>query len=323
MALCSGECCSQSPGVRNGHSLVYFSPSRSLILFGGADEKKVHGDTWKFSEGQWEEITEQGPSPRTFPSMVTGDNYILLFGGNAVLFGGPSNPVHYLDDTWLFENNAWRQLITKEHPDARAEAAIAYDPVRQKVVLFGGRRSGEKWIDGDTWEFDGKGWSLKDTTGPTARSGAVMVYDSKLKGVILFGGNPVISKEKNYNGSMWLWNGTNWISMNSSAPLIFNSCMSYSTTEDFILRFGGWNGSNRVHDTWIYKSGNDWRKLHVKRHPSARNHAAMVFNPDKDCFFLYGGHDGDNVFGDMWEFTGRRWKLLFDVKPLRRIDNGH
>lgn len=64
---------SQSPGVRNGHNMVYYSPTKSIILFGGADEAKVYGDTWSFSDGKWEKITDEGPSPRTFPCMVAAD----------------------------------------------------------------------------------------------------------------------------------------------------------------------------------------------------------------------------------------------------------
>ena len=99
-------CFSQTPGVRNGHNMVYYSPSKSIILFGGADDARVYGDTWQFSNGKWKKITDIGPSPRTFPCMVSTDDYILLFGGNSVLFGSDKNPMHYLDDTWKFQNGS-------------------------------------------------------------------------------------------------------------------------------------------------------------------------------------------------------------------------
>ena len=316
------RCFSQIPGVRNGHNMVYFKPSKSIILFGGADEKKVYGDTWSFSHGMWRKITDAGPSPRTFPAMVMADNYILLFGGNAVLFGNDKNPVHYLDDTWKFEDSAWKRIETAPHPDARAEAAISYDPIRKKVVLFGGRMAGEKWIAGDTWEFDGNKWKQINKNGPTPRSGAVMAFDSRLKQVILYGGNPVITTEKDYNGPMWSWDGINWNHIDTSIPLIFNSCMAYNTNDNFMLRFGGWTGKERINDTWVYKD-KVWQQLDLKIAPAARNHAVMVYNPNKNSFYLYGGHDGDNVFGDMWIFKKEIWTLLFAEQPLRRIENGH
>jgi hypothetical protein len=315
-------CFSQTPGVRNGHNMAYYTPSKSIILFGGADEAKVYGDTWSFSGGTWKKVSDDGPSPRTFPCMVMADSYILLFGGNAVLFGNDNNPVRYLDDTWKFQEGSWKKIAVDTHPDARAEAAMAYDPMRKKVVLFGGRKAGEKWVAGDTWEFDGNKWNQVDTHGPTPRSGAIMIYDSKLKQVVLFGGNPVISKEKDYNGPMWSWDGSNWKRMNSEDPLIFNSCMAYNTVQNFILRFGGWNGETRINDTWIYKH-NAWEKLYPKNAPAARNHSIMIYDPEKNSFFLYGGHDGDNVFGDMWVFKKREWTLLYTEQPRKRVENGH
>lgn len=316
------QCLSQSPGVRNGHNMVFYKPSDKIILFGGADDTKVYGDTWSFSDNKWKKITDEGPSPRTFPCMVVADRYILLFGGNAVLFGNESNPVHYLDDTWKFQNNKWSKVSTPIHPPPRAEAAISYDPRRKKVVLFGGRQAGEKWVLGDTWEFDGNQWNELHVEGPVPRSGAVMVYDDELHQVVLFGGNPVIANEKNYNGPMWSFDGRTWIPLKSMDPLIFNSCMAHNSKDHFILRFGGWNGHERVNDTWIYQH-NGWKKLELSLAPAARNHSIMVYDSRKNSFYLYGGHDGENVFGDMWSFKNGKWKFLVGEKPRKRIENGH
>ncbi len=108
--------------------MVFYTPSKSIILFGGADEAKVYGDTWSFSGVKWKKIADTGPPSRTFPCMIMAADYILLFGGNAVLFGSDTNPVHYLDDTWKFQNDTWKEIVTDLHPSARADAAIAYDP---------------------------------------------------------------------------------------------------------------------------------------------------------------------------------------------------
>jgi hypothetical protein len=302
--------------------MVYHPPSKSILLFGGADEAKVYGDTWRWSAGKWGKIPVDGPSPRTFPALVMTDTYILLFGGNAVLFGSDQNPVHHLADTWKFQDGHWSEVAAAIHPDARAEAAIGYDPIRKKVVLFGGRQAGEQWVAGDTWEFDGNHWQRLDVPGPTARSGAVMTYDEKRKQVVLFGGNPVIAKEKGYNGAMWSWDGHRWHAMNAAVPLIFNACMAYNRAEDSILRFGGWDGQQRVNDTWLYQH-NIWQKLPLKVAPAARNHSSMVYDSENKAFFLYGGHNGEQVFGDLWCFKDQKWTLLLGEPPRKHVENGH
>ena len=49
--------------------------------------------------------------------------------------------------------NDWTQVNTLSAPSLRFDYQMTYDPVRKKVVLFGGR----DWIPnplGETWEFD-------------------------------------------------------------------------------------------------------------------------------------------------------------------------
>ena len=311
----------QTMGVRNGHNMVYDPWARRIILFGGADEAKVYGDTWSYANGKWQRLTESGPSPRTFPGMVMADHYILLFGGNRVLFGSEKNPTHYLDDTWIFKEGRWNEIKLKNHPGPRAEMAIGYDPVTKNVILFGGRQSGDQWIASDTWIFDGTGWSEWKKPGPSARSGAVMSYDGDLHRLILFGGNPVVAKEKTYNGPMWAWTDSEWHPIKSEDSLIFNCSMAYDANAHLLIRFGGWTGTTRTKDTWIYDG--IWARLNLSESPPARNHSVMVYDTDNKECILFGGHDGERVFGDMWAFKNRGWLLLHDKKPLQRIDNGH
>jgi hypothetical protein len=57
--------------------------------------------------------------------------------------------------------------------------------------------------------------------------------------------------------------------------------------------------------------------------PSPRNHSALAFDRARDRIVLFGGHDGELVFGDTWEFDGQAWALVASVGAERRIDNGH
>jgi len=49
----------------------------------------------------------------------------------------------------------------------------------------------------------------------------------------------------------------------------------------------------------------------------------MAYDARRRRIVLFGGHDGDNVFGDVWEWDGVRWTLVDDVAPRARVDNDH
>ena len=61
----------------------------------------------------------------------------------------------------------WVPLKAKNSPSARAASAMAYDPVSQKIILFGGFDYAN-YLN-ETWIFDGLTWTKLNT--PTAPSG--------------------------------------------------------------------------------------------------------------------------------------------------------
>ena len=75
--------------VRNAHVLVYNPDKQIVMLFGGADESHVLGDLWAWDGDKWFCLSNEGPSPRTFPALSydTERKQLILFGGNRVLFG--------------------------------------------------------------------------------------------------------------------------------------------------------------------------------------------------------------------------------------------
>jgi len=300
--------------------MVYDTDRHQILLFGGADEVQVCEDTWRWdgTAHTWQFVTASGPGPRTFPAWAYDErnHEAILFGGNRVLFGTGQEKDSFLADTWLLRKDRWIR-INAAGPDERAEAAIAYDRDRGRIVLFGGyRRMGEKTQRlGDTWEWNGNRWLKMAVTGPAPRNGAAMAYDQRRHRVVLFGG-PGPSNE------MWEWDGHQWTRLQAGdVPGRFNPAMAYDGARHEVVRFGGWTGSTRANDTWVLRSGR-WVLLEVAG-PPARNHSAIVYDSDRDRVVLFGGHDGDNVFGDTWEWDGVRWTMVASVSPKKFVDNGH
>jgi hypothetical protein len=313
-------------GVRNAHAMAYDSVVGRVILFGGADELSVRGDTWEWNDRKWVLVSQTGPGPRTFPAMTYDNlrNRIVLFGGNRVLFGKSPDENKFLSDTWEWDGRKWTQ-IKADGPSPRAEAAIAFDSRRGRVVLFGGHNrvgpAGSRL--GDTWEWDGKRWTEMKVTGPSARNSAALAYDSARGISVLFGG----STQEGVSGETWGWNGQEWVE--NRAALTegrFNSAMAYDAARRKVIRFGGRFAGRPVGDTWEY-DGKRWKRL-TSTGPTARNHAAMVYDSKSRKIVLFGGHDFGthdwvNIFGDTWEWDGVSWSPKGKSQIKHRLDNGH
>ncbi|MDQ3244615.1 MAG: hypothetical protein M3Q09_12880, partial [Gemmatimonadota bacterium] len=76
--------------------------------------------------------------------------------GLVVLFGGADSG-GFKGDTWSWNGAQWRQH-SGPGPDARAMGYLAYDKMRARVVLFGGRTGYPDGDLADTWEWDGAAW---------------------------------------------------------------------------------------------------------------------------------------------------------------------
>ena len=103
-------------------------------------------------------------------------------------------------------------------PAARAGSGLAFDPVRGKMVLFGGTN-----LDRGTWEWDGQYWTQVSDMGPTPRRDFGMAWDNASQRVLLFGGagadpganpNAVLA----VFGDTWEWDGESWTQVDDTGP---------------------------------------------------------------------------------------------------------
>ena len=299
---------------RNGHGAVEAGPKNGVLLFGGADERRVLGDLRTFDRCSWRLLSASGPTPRTFPAMAfdARRQRLVLFGGNRDLFGSGGNAL--LDDHWEWDGQSWHQM-GGTRPPCRAEAACAYDPQRQSVLLFGGYRfvDGNRVRLGDLWEWKGAGWTLLSECGPPLRSAAALCHDPVGKQMLLLGGNG--ARKDCWSYSDGRWKEVADLPQGRTNP---SACADPATGR--IMVFGGWNGRERMSDTMSLGSS-AW-VAYIGSQPPARNHSILVPIPELRGSLLVGGHNGEDIFGDAWLWNGR-WRPLILAPPRRRIANGH
>ena len=304
------------PGYLNAHSGAGDSRRKAAMIFGGADERQVLGDLWQYRLGRWRRVARTGPPPRTFAAVSYDSrrDRLVVVGGNRVLFGPEGATDTLLDDHWEWDGQRWHRFAGPR-PPGRTEACCAFDSARGRLLLFGGWR----WQDGqrvrldDLWEFDGERWIQSGATGPEPRSGAAMTFDSTRRRILLAGGNGP-------RNDFWSFDGDNWEKLADLPQARFNPVVAFDRARGQSLLFGGWTGKERIAATALF-DGEKWHSP-AGPGPAARNHSVLVPSGDGTRLLLVGGHDGEQIFADQWEWDGV-WRPLQVALPKARLDNGH
>lgn len=146
-----------SPSGRSRHGMAYDSVRQRVVLFGGLTNAGLAVDTHEWDGATWSpRAPAVSPSARVNPGMAydAARQRTVLFGGAATSAG-----TSLLDDTWEWNGTTWSGLAVAARPLARQEAALAFDPVRNRIVLAAGRGVNLGDWRFDTWEWDGVVWT--------------------------------------------------------------------------------------------------------------------------------------------------------------------
>lgn len=139
----------------------------------------------------------------TFENVTSGTEPPLRWGSRmvydaqsrrAILFGGSDGyTAQTLNDTWAFdfETNAWTLMGPAVSPPPHHFAALAYHPLADRVVLFGGYDIWQDAVLNDTWtyDYDTNTWTeLHPEASPPPRLYHAMAWDVRSNRMVLFGG---------------------------------------------------------------------------------------------------------------------------------------
>jgi Galactose oxidase, central domain len=327
-----------SPSARWGAAMAYDSVHAQIVLFGGISgpagsnnsTSVALSDTWVWDGVNWIQQSPATSPPARYLHTLGYDSH----DGRAVLFGGTasSNSTIFhgntvaMNDTWLWDGSNWSQSSPAASPTARSQSAVAYDSVRQRLILFGGANGGSASSTlADTWAWDGSNWThLFPSASPPARSGHALTFDPVAQQVVLFGGDP--SSAANHvllggapsggeDSDTWTWNGANWSQQSPAVKPVGRAAMvaNYDTARQEAVFFGGiGNGLNPFNsDTWIW-NGTNWASPPQTVHPTARFGAAVVYDPLHQEVLVAGGYPG----ADTWTWDGAAWTQQSPVTSL-------
>ena len=159
-----------SPEKRE-HTQIAFDSGRGLVVLYGGIAKGVGTltDTWEYNGKAWANVQTVGR-----PAAGAGCMAYDVKNKVCVLHGGA------LNETWLYDGKDWTKKATATTPGARNYAGSCWDPVGQRVLLYGGSK--DNALSHELWAYDGDDWTLLDTEGELPKmNGAFIYYNSARK----------------------------------------------------------------------------------------------------------------------------------------------
>ncbi|MGE0142111.1 MAG: hypothetical protein AB7T19_02380 [Planctomycetota bacterium] len=185
-------------------SVCYDAARRECVLFGGVLDSSY---TWVYRDGAFRGIVT-ADAPTGPIGVALGFDHargvVIAFGGQ---WGGTNSRVD-TNETWSWNGAAWTRLSPSNSPPARRSAALGFDPVSGKMILFGGYSNASLSWFSDTWEWDGSNWTQHfPSVTPRAREWADLVVDSALGELVLTGGGDWFA-----HGvvDQFVWRGGQW-----------------------------------------------------------------------------------------------------------------
>eukprot|EP00299_Pterocystis_sp_00344_P013409 c6567_g1_i1.p1 GENE.c6567_g1_i1~~c6567_g1_i1.p1 ORF type:complete len:425 (+),score=81.03 c6567_g1_i1:179-1276(+) len=292
----------------------------SLYLFGGlTNDHSVLGDFWKYDIGKrvWSELGGDGtgrPGARCWHTMGVSPDLKKLY-----LFGG-FNGTESLNDLWRYEfgKNQWKLIkpsLSLPSPRDR-HSMVVY---QKNIIVFGGYGG---LYSNDMWRYstEENSWSQVETSAPS--SGGPAPRRSHHAAIVkttmyMSGGN----NAHTVFSDVWAFNfdTSTWalVSSGSSAPRRTRA-MLLSDGISRLFTFGGFDSKNYRFDLWSFLEGEGWNRVDPNNdRPVERADFAAAFqkskNPlDKGRFYLFGGFDGRDRYGDLYlfEVATSEWQLV-------------
>jgi hypothetical protein len=335
-----------------GEARMAFDAGRNKLVLWGGSGWTTGRRVWEWDPSgaaSWSERTPAGTLPCGVEDVGLAYD---VSRGRTVLFGGVGSCGSnvYTNEVWDWAGNPLAGPGTWTNrtggvglvPAARKNHAMSYDPVRRKVVLYGGMSDGGVAQGtltplSDTWELDpdtGSWTEVLVTSAPGPRYGTAMAYDRTRNTTILFGGMKYTPSPPAYtfDGETWEWNGNTrvWTKLapaTSPGARYLQAMVGYVRGGvNKILMVGGAGSLVGTDTTWEWDgaAGGSWSNRTPGTGPSVRGSPGLAWDADRGLVVMYGGYDYSAVSApwdknDLWTWNGSAWSpvTVASAPPLR------
>lgn len=266
------------------------------------------------------QLTWQRVFPATTPDARYG--HAMAFHearGRIVLFGGATDNVLKLDDTWEYDGQTWRLMTPVQRPPARRWHSMVYDAVNRSILLFGGDSATSQGALNDVWQYDVFGnWQPYLTlSGPSGRFAHAASFDWRTGTMVVFGG---------YVGATavdecWLLSPPSRIwtrYTGATPPARVYPGMVFDTTRNVTVLTGGAADPARFSDTWEFDG--TWRNRSIISAPLQQ--ISLAYDSVRQRVLFFGGlaliGTNNSTVDSFGEYDGTAWTFRQISRPGRR-----
>jgi hypothetical protein len=328
-----------NPSPRTQARMAWDTRNNVGVLFGGlgpadkatADLQHDSAETWLWNGSRWlQRFPATTPPARAIHSMTydTARHRVVMFGGRRAPVELKALPT-YFNDTWVYANDNWTEIDSAEKPPVRQNAAIAYDRVRDRVIIYGGNVLAADEVSftnlDDTWEFDGQQWTRTSSDGPDVVK-PIMEYDATLNQTFMVGVNTAgtATVMYRYDPAAKAWVALSPVKM---PTCVGDGHMVYRDHTGRLAFFGGVcsdTSTPAAEEVWEWdNAGNTWNKL--TNVPFSRLAGqAVAYDPVRREVIAYGGTSAFNtILGSQTTVLDSEWHdTLFTSQPSPRSQAG-
>lgn len=271
---------------------VYQATTGKVLLYGGTDPSQAAvAKMWSYDGTTWTKLCDPcPPGPRVGHGMVWDAKRDVV-----VLFGGKDAAL--MNDVWELTAGVWQQVTPAgTAPSVRWGAFMAYDPLRDRSVVFGGLATGSVRMD-DLYEYDGTSWygPFLPTIRPAGRTnygssatfaaGTALAVAARNR-VVIFGGETASGVNAD---DCWSWDGASWTQICTACTQAGRSgaALGFDSATGRLVLVNGWTGTAELAGTFEH-TGQGW--VQTTALPGKNDHSAMTFDTARNRFVLVGGH---------------------------------
>lgn len=307
-----------APPPRSAHAMAYDAGRHRVVVFGGASGTAKLDDTWAWDGVSWRLLGgAMAPAPRDGVRMAydAKRKKVVLFGGAAAASVSGGATGLGLGDTWELDGDTWTRVCATCGPVPRYGQAMAFDPARGVIVMFGGFDSTGMTL-ADVWEYDGT-WHDKTPaatgSGPFGRGYSGMVYDTVRKRIVIAGGNyqnvPLTDA--------WAWNGTAWSALPSLPVGYDHHGLAFDVARGRTVLVASTPARVLELDATM------WRQITMVDPPGGRIDAGIATDPERGMAIMFGGETTQSTLDETWTFDGAHWTPVTGApRPPARSAHG-